>query len=623
MANAVTLKLADGVHRGWTSVEAFRASDIHNYFLQLCDDEGVIDLSMYNFTSGQLTILDEHGDVFVSGDLARIFPAEQVVFSDLMDRYILERYAHYTSSGEAATHNWFTDNEYAQVYEEHYFEHIDNLIWVDEPGCFANPEDTYYDDEHDEHYLEGWEPRDRDRGASSTRITHYGCTRGSEQRIDSSSKLQLGYEIEKNRFTINGEHRRRWGDEVGSFEIFRGFERDGSCGVEAITHILPGDLQFIDKVNGMIDEAADVINSASDSRCGGHINISYKGLTARDIALKMRVGLPFVLSIWRERLNSGYSGGVSNPLVWMHQANSSRHSVFNFKGRVTGKLIEMRLPPRVKDVADLKFRHKLIATWVDITITQDKQDWETVDAALRPIIEEYYGDDAKDRLSMVSAFKEVCDWDPEDVQNRCPDKVAVLIPRVLSRRRRAEVDELIAAERARARRAAQEAVYTGLRSTRRRARTVQIGDSFTVSCMIDGVRRSRTVRVEAQGLSWNRGEILHGINPSEVHGLTIVCGDTTITSWEEYRRAGEVLHYLPRVEARTPQEVVISRRTWERTTFYGDVVRTGWYGRNARFAVCREDDILTSRSVGGSPDNRWGISLRRHLNLQQRDQPLE
>lgn len=48
--------------------------------------------------------------------------------------------------------------------------------------------------------------------------------------VEFESKFTIGMEVEKNQLSRGA---------VKEYELFCGFERDGSCGYEAVTHILP------------------------------------------------------------------------------------------------------------------------------------------------------------------------------------------------------------------------------------------------------------------------------------------------------------------------------------------------------------------------------------------------
>jgi hypothetical protein len=88
--------------------------------------------------------------------------------------------------------------------------------------------------------------------------------------MDYTAKFTIGMEVEKNQMSRNV---------VREYEIFCGFERDGSCGYEAVTHILPllpaG--MWRTKVFDMMHKAERIIDdrySPSDRRCGGHITLA-------------------------------------------------------------------------------------------------------------------------------------------------------------------------------------------------------------------------------------------------------------------------------------------------------------------------------------------------------------
>lgn len=78
-----------------------------------------------------------------------------------------------------------------------------------------------------------------------------------------SSNYAIGFEVEKNRFGGRREH-----------ELFKGYERDGSCGVEAVTNILPllPPSQWRNKIFDMMYKAQSILNDAtspSNQNCGG------------------------------------------------------------------------------------------------------------------------------------------------------------------------------------------------------------------------------------------------------------------------------------------------------------------------------------------------------------------
>jgi hypothetical protein len=105
---------------------------------------------------------------------------------------------------------------------------------------------------------------------------------------DYRSKFTIGFEVEKNSL-----HR----GAVREYELFCGFETDGSCGYEAVTHILPlvpastwrtKVFDMIHKAERIIDDRFSPSNEKRGShyKCGGHITIGHP--EAKRIAAALR-----------------------------------------------------------------------------------------------------------------------------------------------------------------------------------------------------------------------------------------------------------------------------------------------------------------------------------------------
>ena len=98
------------------------------------------------------------------------------------------------------------------------------------------------------------------------------------------SSFTIGMEFEKNRF-----HR----SAVQEYPLFCGFEHDGSCGAEAVTHILPlvDKSMWRTKVFNMFHQAKKIINdefSPSDYQCGGHITLGVKDMSGRELSDRLK-----------------------------------------------------------------------------------------------------------------------------------------------------------------------------------------------------------------------------------------------------------------------------------------------------------------------------------------------
>ena len=111
------------------------------------------------------------------------------------------------------------------------------------------------------------------------------------------AKFTIGMEVEKSR--ISREVLR--GSELQNFcQLMKGIERDGSCGLEAITNILPlvpssvwrnKMFNLMYQADTLIDEAysqSDEMNQTGSYMCGGHITVSSTEHTASELNSLMR-----------------------------------------------------------------------------------------------------------------------------------------------------------------------------------------------------------------------------------------------------------------------------------------------------------------------------------------------
>ena len=96
---------------------------------------------------------------------------------------------------------------------------------------------------------------------------------------DFNSRFTIGMDIEKNQLSRGA---------VREYELLCGFERDGSCGYEAVTNILPllPASVWRNKVYDMMHKAQRIIEdtySPSDKRCGGHISLGVEGIDGAEL----------------------------------------------------------------------------------------------------------------------------------------------------------------------------------------------------------------------------------------------------------------------------------------------------------------------------------------------------
>ena len=199
-----------------------------------------------------------------------------------------------------------------------------------------------------------------------------------------NSRYCVGFEIEKNYFTRNSYENR--GDNVGELALFKGFELDSSCGVEAITHILPLMSRGVwrNKVFNMFHQAKHIIDdefSPSNTDCGGHITLSVHGLTSRELIEKVRKYSGLIMSLYRLRLvnnyvrynmtmQSGSSNSINAQQTTRGNVDTSYHSKYCFCKVGDNGTIEFRVPPRVQSVKQLMRRYELFYELIDCAVSE-------------------------------------------------------------------------------------------------------------------------------------------------------------------------------------------------------------------------------------------------------------
>jgi hypothetical protein len=209
--------------------------------------------------------------------------------------------------------------------------------------------------------------------------------------MDFESKFTIGFEIEKNELSRNA---------VKEYELFCGFERDGSCGYEAVTHVLPllpaG--KWRTKVFDMIHKAEKIIDdrfSPSDNRCGGHITVAVDGMTGRELRQAIRKNSGIVLALFRNRLSNHYCG-QNNRLEDI--STGTRYEVALPKNNC----LEFRLPSRFESVKQVMRRYELFYELVDFSVNKPNGSHEAFLKRIEPIILSMYnGEDARVKQIMI------------------------------------------------------------------------------------------------------------------------------------------------------------------------------------------------------------------------------
>ena len=202
-------------------------------------------------------------------------------------------------------------------------------------------------------------------------------------------KFYIGFELEKNAFVNNDmEDVRRLGEEVHPSNLFWKFETDSSCGVEAVTHVLPLDgVKSVARksVFKLINEEKTLINlSPTDYRCGGHITIScnLKGYRSGiNLADAMKHNLAIIYAMFRKRLSHNYC--CENTLNLL--GKTARNSPINVKR----SCIEIRLCNAVRSTETMKNRYDLMFKLMKYSIVE-RITWKQLKEEIKPNLMKMY-----------------------------------------------------------------------------------------------------------------------------------------------------------------------------------------------------------------------------------------
>ena len=220
------------------------------------------------------------------------------------------------------------------------------------------------------------------------------------------SKFTIGFEIEKNSLSRNA---------VKEYELFCGFERDGSCGFEAVTHVLPllPSGKWRNKVYDIIHKAERIIDdrySPSDRRCGGHVTIACEGLSGAELNLAVRNYSGIILALFRKRLKNTYCGANRRfmPASGMVQYNSLSSYAYDSNGwhykyqtaLVKGNCLEFRVVSKFESVKQVMRRYELFHELVDYSVNETAGTWKGFVKRIEPIIRSMYNGDA-DKTSEI------------------------------------------------------------------------------------------------------------------------------------------------------------------------------------------------------------------------------
>ena len=216
------------------------------------------------------------------------------------------------------------------------------------------------------------------------------------------SRFTIGFEIEKNEL-----HR----GAVKEYELLCGFEVDGSCGYEAVTHILPllPSGQWRTKVFDMMYKAEKIIDdrySPSDKRCGGHITVAVDGMSGDNLREAIRKNSGIILALFRKRLNNSY---CKSNLRMQGEYDSNHVNGWHSKYQlalVKGNCIEYRVPSKVESVKQLMRRYELFYEVVNFSVNHPKGSHDLLLKRVAPIILSMYNGNAEKAENVLNLARD-------------------------------------------------------------------------------------------------------------------------------------------------------------------------------------------------------------------------
>tara|TARA_R110002110_G_scaffold193122_4_gene401591 strand:+ start:3130 stop:4167 length:1038 start_codon:yes stop_codon:yes gene_type:complete len=217
---------------------------------------------------------------------------------------------------------------------------------------------------------------------------------------DYETKFTIGMEVEKEDISRSS---------IFEYRLFCGFERDSSCGTEAVTHILPllPRCSWRTKIYNLMYQAERVIDdrwSPSNSDCGGHITVACEGMGSNELLKKMRKYSGILMYLYRNRLKNTYCSGnlnmriadesnnVKNMRKWGYCFNG-QNGRYNMVLAKSNGTVEYRLVSRFTSVQQMMRRYELFYELMDTAVNYPRRQHKVFYAKIRPILEMMYNND--------------------------------------------------------------------------------------------------------------------------------------------------------------------------------------------------------------------------------------
>ena len=318
----------------------------------------------------------------IQGDLQQ---KDDCVWIDEDSEWMLQCDAYYAWTSRR-DRQYFSNDEYLYHFNDEYYTSDaleDHDLVIMDGGDVEHRDDVYYwESDGDYHY----EPEEE---TSYTREYHSGGYRSLEFK-DKNTKYRIGFEIEKEDQVVKESVY------IGGFEDLTGDlwrkERDGSLdddsGYELISPAFDFSVEDIFNHINSNPTLVSHINAEYSTSCGGHINLSKKGHSGREMFDEVKGYTPLLYALYYGRIDKNYSKGKSNKDLL--DENEKYQAI-----KIHDNRIEFRIISAVPSVDVLRWRCELIETMLKHPCSDVRDAYYYFDTKFSKIIKRVYNTDDK------------------------------------------------------------------------------------------------------------------------------------------------------------------------------------------------------------------------------------
>ena len=235
-----------------------------------------------------------------------------------------------------------------------------------------------------------------------------------------NSNFTIGMEVEKSRISreVLG------GTTLNYFcQLMKGIERDGSCGLEAITNILPliPSSKWRNKIFNLMHESkylieetysqSDEMNDYGSYRCGGHMTIASQMHTSSELNALLRPYYAIIYALNRKRLANQFccNNITARTRTESGIINASRGTKYQPIYEKNDTLLEFRLWSRFTSVKQMINRYKLMQLLVDFGVNDRGSYAKFIKKAKPILLSMYANNEAKvnELIELSKAFRKM------------------------------------------------------------------------------------------------------------------------------------------------------------------------------------------------------------------------